>query len=361
MAHQPNHESNSLPTSAPHAEQPLLSIIVPVYNTGAYLAQCLDSLLQQGFDTESGEYEIICVDDGSTDRSPAILADYARRHPQLISVVTQQNQGPGMARNRGIDHARGEYVCFADSDDQAIEGAYAYIYRHFCQTQRPDIVQYNYLIATPNTPTPHHTLEGEILLNGTIADLYNDNREYQVTNKFYRRERLNHNHIRFPKLTYAEDSIFTLQTARCQGTALKVSTFAYIYQQRNDSIVHTADRQLNLFHMDNLLFFLTLCARQLRQPKSRPIKPGLLVNKNAQLYCFYCKALTCQLTYQEWQHYMGTLRQATAPYDRLTRWLPFPFAPFYDSIRLAYPIYLLNSAFYRHIHLPLRARRHRKD
>ena len=87
--------------------------MVPVYNIGPYLRQCLDSLLAQTL----VDLEIIVVDDGSTDTSPAIIAEYAAAHPDTLSVVTKPNGGLSDARNAGIEIARGEYIGFVDGDD----------------------------------------------------------------------------------------------------------------------------------------------------------------------------------------------------------------------------------------------------
>jgi glycosyltransferase involved in cell wall biosynthesis len=91
---------------------PKVSIIIPVYNVEKYLAECLDSAIGQTL----RDIEIICVDDGSTDRSPEILDEYAKKDSRII-VIHQQNAGPGPARNVGIDLAKGEYIAFLDSDD----------------------------------------------------------------------------------------------------------------------------------------------------------------------------------------------------------------------------------------------------
>ena len=93
-------------------QEPKVSVIMPVYNVEEYLPQCLDSLLAQTM----GDFELICVDDGSTDSSPAILEEYARRDSRL-RLLRQQNKGGGAARNLGMDNARGEYLIFLDSDD----------------------------------------------------------------------------------------------------------------------------------------------------------------------------------------------------------------------------------------------------
>lgn len=90
-----------------------ISVIVPVYNVKAYLPKCLDSILSQDFDS----YEIVIVDDGSTDGSGEVADQYASRHFDKIRVLHQENQGLGGARNTGIKNAAGEYVAFIDSDD----------------------------------------------------------------------------------------------------------------------------------------------------------------------------------------------------------------------------------------------------
>jgi CDP-glycerol glycerophosphotransferase len=91
---------------------PLVSVVVPVYNVSAYLEECLDSILAQTWNN----LEVIVIDDGSTDDSPAIAARYAERDPR-VRLVSQPNGGLGHARNVGVGHARGEFLCFVDSDD----------------------------------------------------------------------------------------------------------------------------------------------------------------------------------------------------------------------------------------------------
>jgi len=98
---------------------PLLSLVVPVYNVAPFLERCLDSLAAQDLDG----MEIVFVDDGSTDDCPAILARYAAQHAQM-RVIRQENGGLSAARNTGLDHVNGEYVAFADSDDWIEPGYY---------------------------------------------------------------------------------------------------------------------------------------------------------------------------------------------------------------------------------------------
>ncbi len=93
-------------------ETPLISIIVPVYQVKEYVGECIESLLTQTYTN----LEILLVDDGSTDGSGAICDQYAGRDDR-VRVVHQENQGPSVARNAGLDCAKGEYIAFVDSDD----------------------------------------------------------------------------------------------------------------------------------------------------------------------------------------------------------------------------------------------------
>ena len=91
-----------------------LSFIVPVYNAETYLAECLRSLEEQ--DIPKKDYEILCVNDGSTDSSPSILAEFSAQYPNL-TVIHKENGGVTTARNAGLDAAQGDYIWFVDADD----------------------------------------------------------------------------------------------------------------------------------------------------------------------------------------------------------------------------------------------------
>ncbi len=89
-----------------------VSIIIAIYNAAEYLTECLDSILMQSLD----EIEVICIDDGSTDSSGAILEEYRKNNSKIV-VISQNNQGTGNAKNLGIQNSRGEFFCFMDADD----------------------------------------------------------------------------------------------------------------------------------------------------------------------------------------------------------------------------------------------------
>ena len=91
----------------------MISVIVPVFNSGSYLSNCLDSILNQTY----SDLQVICVDDGSSDNSGDILDHYQKKDPR-IQVIHQPNSGVSTARNNGIEHAKGDYITFVDSDDE---------------------------------------------------------------------------------------------------------------------------------------------------------------------------------------------------------------------------------------------------
>lgn len=115
------------------SSQVKVSVVVPVYNTAPYLRQCLDSLIGQTLQ----DIEVICVDDGSTDDSPAILEEYAAADSR-IRVLSQPNSHAGVARNNGMAVARGAYVVFCDSDDYMAPDALELMARQ-CEADDADI------------------------------------------------------------------------------------------------------------------------------------------------------------------------------------------------------------------------------
>ncbi len=111
----------------------MISVLVPVYNVEKYLRRCLDSILRQTFT----DYEIVLVDDGSTDQSGALCDEYAAKHA-CIRVIHQKNAGLAQVRNVSIAAARGEYITFVDSDD-AIEPTYLEVLMRDLQETGADI------------------------------------------------------------------------------------------------------------------------------------------------------------------------------------------------------------------------------
>lgn len=120
-----------------------LSVIVPLYNSAAWLPKCLDSLLSQ--DLDESEYEIICVDDGSPDNSKDLAVSYSVEHSN-VKVVSQPNQGTAGARNTGMRHAIGKYFCFVDPDDYVEKNVYGGLVNRMDE-EYLDMLRFNYRIV----------------------------------------------------------------------------------------------------------------------------------------------------------------------------------------------------------------------
>ena len=106
-------------------KSPLISVIVPVYNTAPWLRRCLDSICSQSYKN----LEILCVNDGSPDNAAEILAEYVAKDSRL-KIFTQENAGLSAARNTGLEHASGEWVTGVDSDDYLYPGIYEQAIKH---------------------------------------------------------------------------------------------------------------------------------------------------------------------------------------------------------------------------------------
>ena len=124
--------------SEPSVERPLITVLMPVYNAQTYLQQAVDSVLGQSF----ADFELLCIDDGSTDDSPRLLAEYARRDPR-VRVLTKANSGYGDSMNKGIEEARGTYIAILEPDDFFEPGALKLLVGA-AQREGADIVKANY-------------------------------------------------------------------------------------------------------------------------------------------------------------------------------------------------------------------------
>ena len=180
----------------------LLTVVIPVYNVEKYLKRCIESILIQ----EWKNYDILLVDDGSTDNSPQICDDYAKAY-DFISVIHKKNGGLSAARNTGISHAEGEYVYFPDSDDW-IEPDTFIALAEVVESQKFDIISFNREFvkgeedAIVSDSLVTQVFEGkdafvQMLKHSYITGFAND--------KIYRKSLFIDNKIMFPSGKYYED------------------------------------------------------------------------------------------------------------------------------------------------------------
>jgi glycosyltransferase involved in cell wall biosynthesis len=118
-----------------------LSVVIPVYNVEGYLSRCLDSIFNQNF---KGNFEVIAVDDGSTDNSLEILKKYQEKYPNLTVVEQGTNKSLAVARSTGMKHATGDYVLHIDSDDWIKSEMFSNLLKKAAEYKNPDVIVFDY-------------------------------------------------------------------------------------------------------------------------------------------------------------------------------------------------------------------------
>lgn len=189
-----------------------LSIIIPVYNAAQYLCACLDSVLAQTFT----DFEVICVDDGSTDGSGAILDEYAKKDSRFV-IIHQKNAGAWAARNVALDSARGEWVTFVDADD-VLNPHWLDEGMRIADASRVDIVRMNYTLGS-EVPDDffaraagcgYSVVDGERFSAGWIWDTMTANGFLWLC--FIRRELIENTRF-LPAINCKEDGLWLLEFA----------------------------------------------------------------------------------------------------------------------------------------------------
>ncbi|MBE6445949.1 MAG: glycosyltransferase [Alphaproteobacteria bacterium] len=204
---------------------PQISVIIPVYNTEKYLPACLDSVCSQSFQ----DIEIICINDGSPDKSGEILAKYAEQDKRIV-VVNQENKGLSGARNTGIQKANGQWICFVDSDDRIPNFALQTLYQ-IAQTTNSDIVMSEKRLSHPvlSSGAIHWQVHTNIM-----EDFVNNPDVFSaVCNKLYRSELIKDH--QFIEGIYFEDWPFLMSLMPQVKKFATTQTPCYIYREDNES------------------------------------------------------------------------------------------------------------------------------
>ena len=200
-----------------------LSFIVPVYNVERFLPACLDSLLRQ--DVPAEEYEIVCVNDGSTDGSLSVLRSYEKIHGQL-AVIDQKNAGVCAARNAGLEAARGEYIWFVDADD-CIQPDCLGALKRLAEENTPErIIMDNYSFSEKADPYHCEGKRVNTVWFDSVVWRSIFRRDFLTVHKLY---------FRYPELIYGEDALFMYEVKWENPKTALVEQPLYYCRERSGS------------------------------------------------------------------------------------------------------------------------------
>ena len=204
---------------------PKISVIIPVYNVEQYLCECLDSIAAQTIN----DFEVICVDDGSTDASYDILTAYARKDSRFV-VLKQKNAGQCLAKNKALDVAHGEYVCFMDPDD-------LYPNEFVFERLLHAMSKYGCKVAGGNVKYVKDNgslIRVSAFESSAVVEYSKSQPQYWYTRYLFSRKLIEDGHHRFPLLRRREDPIFLAKVLLDAKIYCSIPELTYTYRMRNN-------------------------------------------------------------------------------------------------------------------------------
>ncbi len=226
-----------------------ISVIVPIYNVEKYLENCLFSIQNQTFDS----YEVVLVEDGSTDNSKQIAEQFVSQHRDKFKLVCQENRGLSGARNTGLLHADGEYICFVDSDD-TIEPTFLSALYEQAEKNNADLV----FCAFQSVDEQGKCLEvhRENIQPEKIYNLKKNKELFLIQNaawnKLYRKDIIINNNLQYTEGAWYEDLRFTKKYLLLAEKVVYCDQVLYNYLQRSGSIMSSMGSKRNFEILDAL-------------------------------------------------------------------------------------------------------------
>lgn len=235
-------------------DEPLLSIIIPVYNVEKYISTCLDSILQQSFNN----FELLLVDDGSNDHSGVICDEYAQKDKR-VHVIHKENGGVSTARNVGINIARGGWLYFVDSDDELIPNCLELLMSNI--REDVDVVEGRYLEIYNIKPVILSSFSGEVTIYSKSEYLYRiyryEHKQYHgyLWNKIFRSSVIKKNNLLFHSdIYFKEDGLFIMEYV-CNMTrnVLYFHDLLYLYYRRDTGMMKTYKKNVTAKSLTHLV------------------------------------------------------------------------------------------------------------
>lgn len=231
-------------------ENPLVSIIVPIYNASAYLRDCLDSILRQSYNN----IEVILIDDGSTDESGIICDKYASSFSQ-IKIFHQKNCGSSAARNKGLEVAVGDYLYFVDADDWIDGGSVELLVSEIQKNDSDLLISAFYYNEDKYQPNKASSFNPIVI----ISELFEGQKgiEGGLWNKFIKRTLMDSFGIKFPKYDYYEDLHVFVELLFNARKISYCETPSYHYRRTPDSQTLISDPNKRIKHFYEFSYNMT--------------------------------------------------------------------------------------------------------
>lgn len=217
---------------------PLISVIVPIYNVEKYIRECLDSLKTQTM----SQIEIICIDDGSTDRSGVIADEYENKGWPIFRVIHTENRGLSAARNRGIDEARADWIMFVDSDDW-VEPEFCRVPYEVAIENQAELVIFDHYIANQKGKLKRSSKADGI--QSGIVTTESVIRNSIVWNKLYKKSITDN--VRYPEERVYEDIATTHKIIFKAERIYLSEERLYYYRKRKGSITESASNRIDAY------------------------------------------------------------------------------------------------------------------
>ena len=224
------------------------SFILPCYNVGRYITGCLDSIYAQ--DMPETDFEVICVNDCSTDNTREVILSYAAKHPNLTLIDHTQNLTAGGARNTGIKASKGEYIWFVDPDDAIKPDSLQELYAKAKETD-VDVLFFNYDDADENLKVQREDRtypDSEICSGQEFILRYFKNRFSTfgiIWREIYQADFLRETGIRYPIMRKAQDVVFLWKVMLRAGRVCSISKAYYTYRSNPYSVTkHQTDAKV---------------------------------------------------------------------------------------------------------------------
>ena len=287
----------------------LLTYIIPLYNTEQYVLRCLQSIVGQQLWPD--DYEVLVVDDGSTDNSRAVVESFAREYSQ-VKLLTQENAGVSAARNLALDHARGRYVMFVDSDDRLGDDVIHRLVQRAIDDDL-DVLSFNYECEDSQGNVMTHTRDDNYATTPVVTG-FEFLKGHSMTPYVWRflisRSYLEQGGWRFDtSLIVCEDGALIARFLLNASRMAHDDTIAYCYVNRSDSAMHNPDREHLRRRINSQVDSAASIDRAASEFKAATgnVAPASVYGvRNTYLYFSMTKALTCGLV----DEVLGRIRQA---------------------------------------------------